>query len=202
MYANDPSQLELQEAFEIVDGKIWRKEYLDCRNRKQGGYFINNVNNQGNGYCQVRFKKQFILYHRLLWILYHGPIPAELVVDHRDGVKLNNSISNLRLLTHRENLQNQYKHREDGAIPGVNWFKRGNRWKAQIWVEGKSIFLGLFDSQLAAFDAYIRANEERGYSVFILLELRDSWLQRQANKYRLTTWSQANENFAKKILDI
>lgn len=202
MYANDPSQLELQEVFEIVDGKIWRREYVSKDGRKIPRKLVENVANHSNGYCTVWFKGRRVYYHRTIWVLVNGSIPAGFMIDHRDGNKVNSNINNLRLITNRENQQNMHKHREDGALPGVSWHRKTSKWKAQIKVEGKGIFLGYFDSQFAAFDAYIRANEERGYPVVILLELRDSWLQKQVSKYRLTTWTQANENFAKKILDI
>lgn len=42
----------------------------------------------------------------------HGEIPAGLVVDHKDDNKLNNDISNLHLVTPKENV-NKYRHYND-----------------------------------------------------------------------------------------
>lgn len=176
MRARDPSREELMEAFEVIDGKIFRKEYVDNCNRKQGG-FIKNVANHSNGYCQVSFKGRMIRYHRLLWILVNGPIPEGFFVDHKDGDKLNNNFENLRLLTNRENAQNTKFHR-DGRLPGIHWNKQHRKWQAQVWVEGKRSHLGYFTTQLEAFDAYIQACQEREYPVELCLELREKHIKK------------------------
>lgn len=46
----------------------------------------------------VRYKT-----HRIVWQLHHGDIPDLLVVDHIDGNKHNNKISNLRCVTKQQN---------------------------------------------------------------------------------------------------
>lgn len=43
--------------------------------------------------------------HRVIWRLYNGPIPPGLEIDHIDGDPGNNNISNLRLVTHAENIR-------------------------------------------------------------------------------------------------
>jgi hypothetical protein len=48
------------------------------------------------------------LLHRLVYSAFNGPIPEDKVVDHIDGDKFNNKLSNLRLLTPRENSQAYY----------------------------------------------------------------------------------------------
>lgn len=40
--------------------------------------------------------------HRLVYITYKGPIPEKLIVHHRDGNGLNNSISNLLVMSRSE----------------------------------------------------------------------------------------------------
>lgn len=45
-------------------------------------------------------KKQRFSAHRTAWALYHEePPPLDMVVDHKDNEKSNNSITNLRLIT-------------------------------------------------------------------------------------------------------
>lgn len=41
--------------------------------------------------------------HRIIWESVHGPIPAGLQIDHRNGVRSDNRIANLRLATPKEN---------------------------------------------------------------------------------------------------
>ena len=175
MKARDPSREELMEAFEVREGKLYRKEHI-VNGRNYGG-FINNIANHSNGYCTVQFKGRMLKYHRLLWILLNGPIPEGLVLDHIDGDKLNNNIGNLRLITQRENTQNTRFHR-DGSLPGVWWDKEKGKWKTQIQVDDKKFHLGYFTTQLEAFDAYIQACQEREYPVVILLELREKHIKK------------------------
>jgi hypothetical protein len=39
----------------------------------------------------------------------------------------------------------------------VSWFKRYNKWKATIRIDGKQKYLGLFESELEASQAYQQA---------------------------------------------
>lgn len=41
--------------------------------------------------------------HRLIWTAVNGPIPNGMEINHLDEDKTNNSISNLSLVTHKEN---------------------------------------------------------------------------------------------------
>ena len=44
--------------------------------------------------------------HRIIWIAKHRElIPEDLVVDHKNGDRLDNRIENLELMTHQENLE-------------------------------------------------------------------------------------------------
>lgn len=73
-------------------------------------------------------------YHRFIYIWYNGEIPAGYDIDHIDNNSLNNDISNLRLLTRKENLAkrgrgiNQYSAaRERGiTVPSRKNTERGN----------------------------------------------------------------------------
>ena len=44
--------------------------------------------------------------HRLVWETFNGEIPVGYEIDHIDGNKQNNALSNLRCVTHIENLAN------------------------------------------------------------------------------------------------
>lgn len=47
--------------------------------------------------------------HRIVWQVYNGPIPLGAEISHIDGDKTNNHLSNLRLVTHAENLRHARK---------------------------------------------------------------------------------------------
>lgn len=98
---------------------------------------------------------------RLIWIYHHGVIPNGLQVDHRDRVRSNNRIENLRLVTHQENTFNN-------DAKGYHWNKQNKNWRARIQVDGKSIDLGSHSTEESAREAYLSAKqkyhaiEERG----------------------------------------
>lgn len=77
----------------------------------------------GGGYIQVchgasRFGAQA---HRMIWESVHGPIPAGLQINHINGVKHDNRIANLELVTPSENTRHAYKlglRRADGQFNG------------------------------------------------------------------------------------
>lgn len=48
-------------------------------------------------------KEKTFMVHRLVWMAHVGPIPAGLQINHIDGCKTNNHLSNLEVVTNREN---------------------------------------------------------------------------------------------------
>ena len=61
------------------------------------------------GYVQVMHGGQRVLAHRMIWEAVHGPIPERMTVNHINGIKIDNRISNLELLTVSENLKHAYQ---------------------------------------------------------------------------------------------
>lgn len=93
--------------------------------------------------------KEILLHRQLL----KAPIGVE--VDHIDGDTLNNQRSNLRLVTHAENIRNRphlNKNNRSGET-GVSWFKLRGKWRARLMINGKDIHLGLFTIKKEAIKA-------------------------------------------------
>ena len=65
-----------------------------------GRYFRRTINPRKDGTPARSF-----LLHREVWEYHNGSIPKELVIHHKDFNWKNNNISNLALVTQRENLQ-------------------------------------------------------------------------------------------------
>lgn len=78
--------------------------------------------------------------------------------DHIDGDGLNNQRTNLRFVTHRQNLQNRHEIKSSRFV-GVGWHKLTQKWRAQIRIDGKKKDLGYFNNETEAFDAYKQAIE-------------------------------------------
>jgi hypothetical protein len=110
------------------------------------------------GYLRCRFLGKNYYLHRLAWLYVYGVYPNDQI-DHINGIKTDNRISNLRLVTNRENQQNRDIHRK-GHSAGTTFIKKRNKWRAQIQIKKKNIFLGHFDSQEDARKAREKAELE------------------------------------------
>ena len=77
--------------------------------------------------CRVTIGKSKIYsIHRIIWEMFNGPIPTGMVIDHMNGNPWDNRIENLRVVTHRQNVQNAKKSkRNTSGITGVRWTNKG-----------------------------------------------------------------------------
>jgi hypothetical protein len=106
------------------------------------------------GYRQIWFRGRQELEHRVAWFLHYGEWPSEFI-DHINGVKNDNRISNLRLATPSQNLQNRGRPKNNtSGRKGVSWIKFYSKWQATIRVGKKNIYLGRFSCIEKAADAY------------------------------------------------
>ncbi len=97
-------------------------------------------------------------HHRLAWLYVHGAFPpADL--DHRDGVRTNNRLANLRPATRSENCQNAGLKSNNRAGKTGIW-KVGSRWRARICVESVQHHIGYYATQELAEEAYLNAKRE------------------------------------------
>lgn len=96
--------------------------------------------------------------HKLVAITFlnHKPCWYESVIDHINNDKLDNRISNLQIISHRENTSKNKKDYTSNYI-GVCYHKSGRKWKSSISINGKHIYLGLFDNEIDAAEMYQKA---------------------------------------------
>ena len=107
-----------------------------------------------DGYRQIMVKKSAYQAHRLAWAIFYGDWPRNQI-DHINGVRDDNRISNLRDVTSRNNQCNRIEHR-NGRLVGAKPEPRcNNRWRASIKVDGHDKFLGLYNSEDEAHKVYI-----------------------------------------------
>jgi hypothetical protein len=77
----------------------------------------------------------------------------ELVIDHKNNVKTDNRLANLQIITNRENLSKD-KIGFSSRYVGVSFHKKNKKWRAEIYVNGKTKYLGCFASELDASNKY------------------------------------------------
>jgi hypothetical protein len=110
----------------------------------------------GGGYIEIGIFDRSYLAHRLAWLYTHRQLPRK--VDHKDGNKKNNRIRNLRKCTSTQNVANRKISKTNkSGFKGVSWSKSNGRWVAFIGVEGKSKYLGGFDTPELAHELYCLA---------------------------------------------
>jgi len=107
------------------------------------------------GYRVIGIDGQHYRAHRLVWLYVHGEWPIG-DLDHKDTVKDNNRITNLRIATLSQNSANK-RALNKTRLKGVTFLPRCNKWQAAIGKDGKVIYLGLFHSAEAANAAYFTA---------------------------------------------
>ena len=76
-------------------------------------------------------------------------------IDHIDQDRLNNRSDNLRAATRSQNAQNRSKRQGcTSRFKGVSWKKSLGKWQAAVHSNGKSIYLGVFETEIDAAKAY------------------------------------------------
>ena len=111
------------------------------------GYFIVNL------YKNKKMKSHQI--HQLVAIAFlnHVPCKMELVINHINFDKKDNKVSNLEIVTNREN-SNRKHLKSTSKYTGVSFEKDRNKWVAQIKINGKRVLLGRFSNEINASNAY------------------------------------------------
>jgi hypothetical protein len=82
-------------------GRVMRA-YIFKPNTTNNGY--SSLNTSKNG------KQRKIGLHRAVWESFNGMIPPELMVNHKNGIKTDNRLENLELVTNRENIEHYKKN--------------------------------------------------------------------------------------------
>lgn len=108
----------------------------------------------GNGgYPKIKVSNKHVSMHSL--ILEKSP---QQVIDHINGNPLDNRRENLRVCTQKENSRNRAKYSTNkSGYKGVSWDKAKKAYRSVIMVDGKQIYLGIFDCPIAAAQAYNNA---------------------------------------------
>ena len=112
------------------------------------------------GYVEIALEGKRYLAHRLAWLYVYGIFPVNLI-DHVNGNRADNRISNLREASRSENAQNMRNAHDDNGSSGLlGVSKNGYGWQARICLNGKQRYLGTFPTPQEANSAYLSAKRE------------------------------------------
>lgn len=127
------------------------------------GYFVVSIKQHGKRFTQS--------IHRLVAELYLTKVSDTLQVNHIDGNKQNNKVSNLEWCTASINIKHSYSlglnkpaigkklPSNKSGFPGVAFHKASKKYEARL--AGK--YLGVFTTKEEAFNAYLVQAVERGF---------------------------------------
>lgn len=131
------------EDYPLISKYCWHK-HQDGYLRTLYTYYYDDDNIRHNHY---------ILMHRLL--IGENNIPVKMEIDHINGKPNDNRRTNLRLITHANNMKNQSLHKDNtsgyaGVSPNFGW---GKPWTAEFTADGVMHYLGHFDTKEEAAQA-------------------------------------------------
>jgi len=111
-----------------------------------------------NGYWRINIGYDRYLAHRLAWFYVHGIWPCK-DIDHINGDRCDNRISNLRLADKWQNNGNSEAYcTSSTGLKGIYWDRQLGRYSARIMVNGKRKYWGAFDTPELAHEAYREAD--------------------------------------------
>jgi len=142
------------------NGELWRWYCRNSRGDLKNPYWkLMKQTNSSHGYKRVYIGKMYLA-HRVIYYLHNqdwdiDDSRRDNSIDHIDGNKQNNSIENLRVVTHSQNQWNRYHTK----CKGYYWDKSNKKFQAYIYVNSKNIHLGRFHLAEDARNAYLDAKK-------------------------------------------
>jgi hypothetical protein len=122
-------------------GKIFGTKGFEIKRKDNNGYIVLGQRGMSNLYA-----------HHFAWYMVYGNVDFDLL-DHENTNTSDNRIFNLRILDNQKNTFNT-------NAKGYYFAKNANKWSANIHLDYKKIYLGLYETEEEARNAYLDAKEK------------------------------------------
>ena len=121
---------------------------------KKGWKIVHNTSNS-YGYNTISCGNKMYMRHRIIAYAYLGLDIGDTSkeVDHINGNRIDNTVDNIRIVSHHENNHNRT------TAKGYSWNKKANKWRSRIRLNNKIIHLGCYHSEEDARNAYLEAKK-------------------------------------------
>jgi hypothetical protein len=95
-------------------------------------------------------------FSRVLWEVFNGEIDKNKVIDHINENSIDDRLDNYQELSNRRNIAKGIEHigNASSKYTGVCWDESTKKWKAQIHINGKWYYIGLFTDEIEAAKAW------------------------------------------------
>ncbi len=152
------------------------------------------------GYVTLNLYKESVrktkLVHQLVVgaFLNHVQVGRTLVANHMNFIRWDNRLSNLEIITHRENTN--LKHiKSSSQFTGVAWHSTKKLWSCKITVKNKQVHIGYFDDETEASRYYENAliAIQNGTEIKLKRKITSS-------KYMHVHWNKTNKNWIAQIV--
>ena len=141
----------------LIDGVFYLRafSYLGIETKKEIWRKVSFSDHDGYLRCNLTLNKvnHMFLQHRMVWYAYHQDwniwdTSRDNSIDHKNKDKKDNRLCNLHVVIHSENTQNR-------DCKGCCFIEAKNKWSAQITLNGKQKYLGLYDTYEEGHEAYL-----------------------------------------------
>lgn len=111
------------------------------------------------GYNRILIQGKLYIASRLAWLYTYGEYPRE-DIDHINGIRHDDRVSNLRTISKSGNMQNRSVLSSTNSTGFVGVYKRRDNFSAEIRLNRKVIYLGMFPTAKEASSAYVEAKKK------------------------------------------
>lgn len=112
-----------------------------------------------DGRMQISIDGKTYQFARVAWLYVTGEWPKG-DVDHIDVNTSNNRWANLRDVTHQVNTQNVVRPRRGNPSGYLGVTMHQGRFRANLTISGKHVYIGMFGSALEAHNAYLEVKRK------------------------------------------